>query len=170
MPFLSLGLSNDQAQSESSRDGSTTIAPRLQDQKKPELPDASVDQASALPPEIEELRQKLSDQSAVKPVALPLAASVDALSSSERYGVPTFSTFKFGYLPTRGLLYSSIFHELALFGLFLLFTYGLPSLQSPKLKPDLNSPDHRIYLPEVGRGTEGQKKPGAGQTAPQQPA
>src|SRR6266851_1435276 len=169
MPFLSLGL-NDEPQSEAVRNDSALALDAPEDQKKTGTADVNEDQVSALPPEIEKLRQKLSDKSAVKPVATPLAASVDALSSSERYGVPTFSTFKFGYLPTRGLLYSSIFHELALFGLFLLFTYGLPSLQSTKLIPEPNSQDHRIYLPEVGGGTEGQKSPGAGQSAPQQPS
>src|SRR5260370_38087241 len=170
MPFLSLGLSNDESQNESLRDDSMPVVALPQDENKTDTAEVNGDQVSSLPPEIEKLREKLSDKSAVKPVATPLAASVDALSSSERYGVPTFSTFKFGYLPTRGLLYSSIFHELALFGLFLLFTYGLPSLQPTKLIPQPNSQDHRIYLPEVGGGTEGQKSPGAGQSAPQQPS
>src|SRR5713101_8279259 len=170
MPFLSLGLSNDEPQSESLRDD-PALAPDAvpQGQKKAGKADGN-DPASALPPEIEALRQKLSDKSAVKPVVTPLAASVDALSSSERYGVPTFSTFKFGYLPARGLLYSTIFHELALFGLFLLFTYGLPVLHPEKITLRPNTHDHLVYLPEVGGGTEGQKSPGGGQSAPQQPS
>src|SRR6266700_5145941 len=164
MPFLSLGL-NDEPQSEALRDDSTPVAHPLDDQihdqnkndqKKTEIGDLNGDQVSTLPPQIEELRQKLSDKSAIKPVVPPLAASVDALSASERYGVPTFSTFKFGYLPARGLLYSTIFHELALFGLFLLFTYGLPGLHPAKLMLRPNSQDHLVYLPEVGGGTEGQ--------------
>jgi hypothetical protein len=171
MPFLSLGLRDDEPQSESLRDDSTLATASVpQDQKKTGTVDVSDDQASALPPQIEELRQKLSDQSAVKPTAAPLAASVDALSSSERYGIPTFATFKFGYLPARGLLYSTIFHELALFGLFLLFTYGLPTLHPAKLILRPNTQDHLVYLPEVGGGTEGQKSPGTGQSAPQQPS
>jgi hypothetical protein len=169
MPFLSLGL-NDEPQSEALRDESTTVVSLLQDQENAGAVNANDDQASALPPEIEELRQKLSERSAVKPVAAPLVASVDALSSSERYGVPTFATFKFGYLPARGLLYSTIFHELALFVLFLLFTYGLPSLRPQKLIEHPNSQDHLVYLPEVGGGTEGQKSLGAGQSAPQEPS
>src|SRR6266446_5704999 len=36
--------------------------------------------------------------------------------------------------------------------------------------PELNSQDHRIYLPEVGGGSTGEKSPGAGQSAPQQPS
>src|SRR5216683_5172970 len=169
MPFLSLGL-NDEPQSESLRDD-PALAPDgvPQGQMKAGKADGN-DPASALPPEIEELRQKLSDKSAVKPVAVPLAASVDSLSSSERYGVPTFSTFKFGYLPARGLLYSTIFHELALFGLFLLFTYGLPTLHPAKLIVRPNTQDHLVYLPEVGGGSQGEKSPGAGQSAPQQPS
>src|SRR5882724_9261879 len=111
MPFLSLGLNDDQ-QSETLRDNSTLAVSIPEDQKKTGTTDPDENRVSALPPEIEALRQKLSDKSAVKPVATPLVASVDGLSSSERYGVPTFSTFKFGYLPARGLLYSSIFHEL----------------------------------------------------------
>ena len=157
MPFLSLGLSDPEPQSDVVRDQAVIAAT-----------DSASPQTSTLPPEIEVLRQKLSDESAVQPVAIPLAASVDALSSSERYGVPTFSTFKFGYLPARGLLYSTIFHELALFALFLIFTYGLPLLNPQKVTLRPNTQDHLIYLPEVGGGTEGQKSPGAGQSAPQQ--
>jgi hypothetical protein len=167
MPFLSLGLLDNEKRDAVLRDETPSAAGA-----QTSLPDSTQDAAAAshsLPPEIEQLRQKLSEQSAVKPVATTLAASVDALSSSERYGVPTFSTFKFGYLPARGLLYSTIFHELALFALFLLFTYGLPVLQSAKLIPP-NTQDHLVYLPEVGGGTEGQKSPGAGQSAPQQPS
>ena len=170
MPFLSLGLGNDEPQSESLRDGSRTVVPLLQDQKRTETADASDDHVSALPPTIEELWQKLSDESAPPAIAAPLAASVDALSSSERYGVPTFSTFKFGYLPARGLLYSTIFHELVLFGLFLLFTYGMPVFRPEKFILRPNAQDRLIYLPEVGGGTEGQKSPGGGQSAPQQPS
>jgi hypothetical protein len=170
MPFLSLGLSDPETQSESLRENSATIAHPSQDLQSAAVADAHTKPASALPPEIEQLRQKLSDESAVKQVAIPLAASVDALSSSERHGVPTFSTFKFGYLPARGLLYSTIFHEVALFALFLLFTYGLPFLDPQKITLRPNTQDHLIYLPEVGGGTEGQKSPGAGQSAPQQPS
>ena len=166
MPFLSLGLLDNEKRDAVLRDDPSAAAVAVASEQSSTHTSAP---ESHLPPEIEELRQKLSDKSAVKPVATPLAASVDALSSSERYGVPTFSTFKFGYLPARGLLYSTIFHEIALFALFLLVTYGLPSLQSAKLIPP-NTQDHLIYLPEVGGGTEGQKSPGAGQSAPQQPS
>lgn len=124
----------------------------------------------SLPPEIERLREKLSKKSAVKPEITPLAASVDALSSSERYGVPTFATFKFGYVPARGLLYSSIGHELALLALFLVFTYGLPALRPQKLLVQPNSQDHLVYLPEIGGGSEGQKSPASSQSAPQSPS
>ena len=162
MPFLSLGLRDNGPQSESLRDGASAPADTQTNEQ------ALTAQRHALPPEIESLRQKLSDESAALVVVVPLDASVDALSSSERYGVPTFSTFKFGYLPARGLLYSTIFHELALFGLFLLFTYGLPTLHPAKLLLRPNIQDHLVYLPEVGGGREGQKSPGAGQSAPQQ--
>jgi hypothetical protein len=34
----------------------------------------------------------------------------------------------------------------------------------------MNSQDHIVYLPELGGGSEGQKSPGGGQSAPQQPS
>src|SRR5579864_5384540 len=120
--------------------------------------------ANSLPPAIEELREKLSDKVGPPPRA-PLTASVDSLALAERGAVPTFGTFKFGYLPARGLLYSMIGHEVALFGLFLLFTYGLPTLRPQKLIVRPNSQDHLVYLPELGGGSEGQKTPGGGPTA-----
>jgi Gram-negative bacterial TonB protein C-terminal len=84
--------------------------------------------------------------------------------------VPTFRTFKFGYLPARGLLYSIIGHELAILGLFLLFQYGLPLLQGARLLVEQsNAQEHRVvYLPEMGGGSEGEKSPGSGPSAPQQ--
>src|SRR5215469_4869257 len=144
MPFLSLGLLDHEKPNLAAAEEAST---ELGLQNKPE---------SNLPPGIEELRQKLSDRSAVSPVVTPLVASVDALSSSERYGVPTFSTFKFGYLPRRGLLYSTIAHEIAVFALFLIFSYGLPVLRPQKLVVRLNTQDYLVYLPEVGGGSEGQ--------------
>src|SRR5436190_632422 len=188
MPFLSLGLNATQdAQGASA-------APRLGDpatddtrdetlngsddpqsrssilfgtDRIPSDKDKNVRLTQSLPPEIEELREKLSRKSAVKPVIKPLASSVNPLSSSERYGVPTFSTFKFGYVPARGLLYSSIGHELAVLGLFLIFTYGMPAFKGQKLVPPQNSQDHLVYLPEVGGGSEGQKSPASSQSVPQ---
>jgi len=120
--------------------------------------------AQTLPPKIEELREKLHDRAHPK-VAESLAASVDSLALAERGAVPTFGTFKFGYVPARGLLYSVIGHELALFGLFLLFHYGFPELRAQKLVAHDNSQDHILYLPELGGGSEGQKTPGGGPTA-----
>jgi hypothetical protein len=82
---------------------------------------------------------------------------------------PTFTTFKFGYLPGRGLLYSIIGHEVAMFGLFLLITYGLPAFRGQTLIVGSQSAQsHLIYLPEVGGGKEGQKSPGGGRSKPQQ--
>ena len=118
----------------------------------------------ALPPEIEQLREKLHDKARPK-IVEPLAASVDSIALAERGAVPTFGTFKFGYLPTRGLLYSVIGHEVALFGLFLLFHYGFPSFRPERMIAHQNSQDHILYLPELGGGTEGQKSPGGGATA-----
>jgi hypothetical protein len=186
MPFLSLGLIDTQDakhDAKSARPGDPTRDDKLDKtlnssgdgEAGPSIlfgagdvpSDTNVRPTQSLPPEIEELRQKLSNKIAVKPVATSLAASVNALSSSERYGVPTFSTFKFGYVPARGLLYSSIGHELALLGLFLIFTYGLPAFRPQKLVPPQNSQDHLVYLPEVGGGSEGQKSPTSSQSVPQ---
>src|SRR5579864_8479037 len=117
-----------------------------------------------LPPAIEELRDRLHEK--VHPtIAEPLSASVDSVSLAERGAVPTFGTFKFGYVPTRGLLYSVIGHELALFALFLLVHYGFPSLRPQRLVAHDNSQDHVLYLPELGGGSEGEKTPGGGPTA-----
>src|SRR5439155_26317415 len=65
---------------------------------------------------------------------------------------------------------STIAHELELFGLFLLFHFGLPELRSQKLITKLSSQDRVIYLPEVGGGKEGEKSPGGGPSAQQQPS
>ena len=95
MPFLSLGLVDDDKRETTLRQGPS---------------DAAMDEAkgSALPPELEALRQKLTDKDPVRIKTAPLSASVDGLSPAERAYVPTFSTFKFGYFPTRGMLYSTI--------------------------------------------------------------
>ena len=186
MPFLSLGLNETQDANQDEKaarpgDHATdhqrteTVKGAAEVEAGPSilfgadgvLSDKNVRPTQALPPEIEELRKKLSDKSAVRAKATSLAASVDALSSSERYGVPTFSTFKFGYVPARGLLYSSIGHELALLGLFLIFTYGIPAFKGQKLVPPQSSQDHLIYLPEVGGGSEGQESPASSQSVPQ---
>jgi hypothetical protein len=129
--------------------------------------------APSLPPSVEQLRRKLAEeerQRGARAQPVPLAASVDGLSSSERQWVPTFSTFKFGYFPGRGLLFSTVGHEIIIFGLFLLVTYVLPSLRPAKLIETNNVQDHTIYLPELGGGSEGEKSPGVGESAPQQPA
>jgi hypothetical protein len=125
---------------------------------------------AALPPEIEELREKLSDKVRPRAAVETLIASVDSIALAERGAIPTFGTFKFGYVPARGLLFSVIGHEVALFALFLLFYYALPMLHPERLIPKHNSQDHIVYLPEVGGGSEGEKSPGAGQSAPQEPA
>jgi hypothetical protein len=166
MPFLSLGLNNSQDTSDVATSDNANVP--LPVDRRGSLDESDEDvRPTQLPPEIEDLREKLSRKAAIKPVIKPLASSVRPLSSSERYGVPTFSTFKFGYVPARGLIYSSIGHELALVGLFLVVTYGLPIFKSPKLLPPQNSQDHIIYLPEVGGGSEGQKSPASSQSVPQ---
>jgi hypothetical protein len=156
MSFLSLGLLDDEK-----RDAS----PRCQ---KLESAHQSPERPSTLPPEIEQLRQRVSEKDAVVVKAAPLTASVDAFSLAERGAVPSFGTFKFGYVPTRGLLYSSIGHELALFAFFMLFTYGLPMLRPQKLIVRPNADQPLVYLPEIGGGSEGEKSPGGGKSAPQE--
>jgi len=92
-------------------------------------------------PAIEELRKKISGNG-YKP----------AFRRIVNDGTPTFATFKFGYLPVRGLLYSVIGHELALFGLFLMLHYGLPALRAQKLITTANMQDHNIVYLRNGRG------------------
>src|SRR6266568_4612704 len=168
MPFLSLGLQNEETQKEK-REGTTfsraandltSINGTAESRALPAIPPAlPVDvNPGHLPAAIEELREAIA---ARELGPLPQPANPD--------GIPTFTTFKFGYLPGRGLLYSAIGHELALFGLFLLFTYGLPTLRPAKLVAS-HTQDHLIYMPELGGGNEGQKSPGGGQSAPLQPS
>jgi hypothetical protein len=97
------------------------------------------------------------------------ATAPSTVSHADYEDTPKFATFKFGYLPARGLLYSIIGHEAAMFALFLLITYVLPSFQGQKLiVGSLSSQDHIIYLPEIGGGEQGQKSPGGGESKPQQ--
>jgi hypothetical protein len=159
MPLLSLGILPPH-DTEKTRVTETEAGSNGNGPDKP----AEAELANALPPAIEALREKLSDKIGPLPAA-QLTATVNTLSISERGAVPTFGTFKFGYIPGRGLLYSVIGHEVALFALFLLFTYGLPALRSQRLLVRPNSQDHVLYLPELGGGTEGQKTPGGGPTA-----
>jgi TonB-like protein len=177
MPFLSLGLLDHERRDAELRDAGATGILGLDASVKEEANAAkdfargTKDQsAQSLPPKVEELRQKLSGKSVVKPAATSLAASVDSLSSAERYYVPTFGTFKFGYFPASGLLYSSIGHEVALLVLFLVFTYGLPFVRPQKMLVKLNPQDYLVYLPEVGGGSEGQKSPSSSQNPAAQTA
>src|SRR5581483_10880045 len=103
----------------------------------------------------------------IQPAVPPQPKTVVAHPDAD--GTPTFATFKFGYLPGKGLLYSVIGHEVLMFGLFLLITYVVPSFREERLiVGSINANDHIIYLPEVGGGTEGQKSPGGGQSKPLQ--
>lgn len=123
---------------------------------------------------LEDARQHLADP-ASSPLSLTAATQINSRAVAPTYSrnrpeaIPTFSTFQFGYLPGRGLLYSIIGHEVAMFGLFLLITYGLPAFRGQTLIVGSQSAQsHLIYLPEVGGGTEGQKSPGGGRSKPQQ--
>src|SRR6266851_1934164 len=117
MPFLSLGLQNEEQQKDEqdrstlsdnnspktrSQDVAATDSPLHQAEYKisPVGPDAtavSVEPESKLPPAIEELRRKIAGNDNDNNLAPLPAANVD--------GIPTFTTFQFGYLPGRGLLY-----------------------------------------------------------------
>src|SRR5438128_3777586 len=152
MSFLSLGLKSDEQQEETARDDSAVlglnpaskIAANHSNQStdrgdagiRTEAPeavgerhilrepgngfasahgddDSEDDQSSNLPPAVEELRRKLAGNG-YKPTFRRVVNDA----------TPTFTTFQFGYLPGRGLLYSLIAHEIVLFGLFLLVHYG----------------------------------------------
>lgn len=120
---------------------------------------------------LEETRQHLTAPAPRSPLVTPEKPSrtVAPTPDRRRAATPTFTTFQFGYLPGRGLLYSIIGHEVAMFGLFLLITYGLPAFRSQTLIVGSQSAQsHVIYLPEVGGGTEGHKSPGGGRSKPQQ--
>ncbi len=169
MPFLSLGLLKDEQQArpepshdENVGDGSAALGPNiaLDDSVNHDSAEdvSGDDQTSILPPAVEELRLKLAGN-----------GYQPAFRRVVKDGTPTFTTFDFGYLPGRGLLYSVIAHELILFALFMLVHYGLPELRAQKLLT-VNSQDHIIYLPEVGGGKEGEKSPGGGPSAPQEPS
>ena len=178
MSLLSLGLQGDEQRIESalSQDSAADDATKRAAQHlgfqhtasdNTAVIPSNEDSASKLPPQIEELRHKIYEKNPVVPPAETLTSSVHSLSIGQRGGVPSFATFKFGYLPTRGLLYSSIGHELALFVLFMLFTYGLPMLRPQKLILRPNTQE-LVYLPEIGGGSEGEKSPGGGKSAPQE--
>jgi hypothetical protein len=150
--------------------GSRAVAPATKSAKLSQEPPQPT---AALPPSVELLRRKLAEEEkrrALRRAPAPLTASVDGLSSSERQWVPTFATFASGYVPGKGLLYSIISHEVVLFGLFLLVTRLLPMLQPSRLIAQDNPQDRVIFLPELGGGSEGEKSPGAGESAPQEPA
>jgi len=128
-----------------------------------------------LSPVMEELRRKLADaansNSDEAAVLARLAVSTPGSSQSrtKREPIPSFATFKFGDLPGRGLLYSFIGHEVAMFAIFLFITYVIPNFREQRLiVGSLNPQDHIIYLPEVGGGTQGEKSAGGGESKPQQ--
>src|SRR5689334_13064703 len=137
MPFVFLGLLNDEQRAcskrnsatERARDGGLKLSDEFRKEEETTTPrsasgvfppvqaenvtkssDDSPGQVSALSPQLEELRRKLAGKEPQPQVSRVVSD-----------GIPTFGTFKFGYLPGRGLLYSAIAHEVALFGLFLLF-------------------------------------------------
>jgi hypothetical protein len=120
---------------------------------------------------LQDTRQHLAEPAPSSPsVARPGTLSTVAPTNRRKSNViPTFTTFEFGYLPGRGLLYSIIGHEVLMFGLFLFITYGLPAFRGQTLIVGSQSAQsHLIYLPEVGGGKEGQKSPGGGRSKPQQ--
>jgi Gram-negative bacterial TonB protein C-terminal len=133
-----------------------------------------------LSPVMEELRKKLAEtdfgteraRTSVPPKSqTEVQAKTPAAPRSENKSdaIPTFATFQFGKLPGRGLLYSFIGHEVAMFAIFLFITYVIPNFREQRLiVGSLNPQDHVIYLPEVGGGTEGAKSAGGGPSKPQQ--
>src|SRR6266404_9182719 len=101
MSFLSLGLQNDeqQKQEEEVLRGNPAPSSPVVAQIDSEDP-ASSDEVSVLPLAVEELRKKIFGNG-YNPTFRKVIND----------GTPTFATFKFGYLPGRGLLYSIIGHE-----------------------------------------------------------
>src|SRR5690349_15528146 len=126
MPLLSLGLLNDENQSRTPRgEAAQALSPTPTphdtvvargERMGGETADSAIQVSeSALPAAIEELRTKIS--AGLTPAVRARTEGSDFSVVSNPGSVPTFATFKFGYLPGRGLLYSAIAHELALFGL-----------------------------------------------------
>src|SRR5229473_2584571 len=78
----------------------------------------------------------------------------------------TFTEVGHGYRPGRGLLYSVIAHEIALFSIFFLsFSYRyVHHPRPPDLTQviDLTNPKQVIYLPTLGGGSEGNGQAGGG--------
>src|ERR1041385_6517413 len=185
MPFLSLGLLKDEREEvdrvhssdarNSTKSGVRPSSGPLSlldgaNEASSSSSDENVRPTQELPPAIEELRSKLSVHELPKATvwgANKKENPTHYMTVADRQGVPTFGTFKSGYLPGRGLLYSVITHEVLMFAFFLLFTYGLPRPRAQKLAKS-NIQDHLIYLPEVGGGNEGQKSPGGGVSKPQE--
>ncbi|HKW17731.1 MAG TPA: hypothetical protein VJO35_09510 [Terriglobales bacterium] len=133
-----------------------------------------------LSPVMEELRKKLAGAGEVSNKDRGETAVLARLGSNssrqvsappqiQRDPIPSFATFKFGELPGRGLLYSFIGHEVAMFAMFLLITYIIPNIREQRLiVGSLNPQDHIVYLPDVGGGTEGAKSAGGGESKPLQ--
>lgn len=157
----------------------STVASTSALSSKPEDPISNVP-ANVLSSVMEEIQEKLARPENAQagtpaPPQSDLSEAPDPrqeqeISAGSNFDdIPKFATFKFGYLPGRGLLYSIIGHEAAMFALFLFISYILPSFQGQKLiVGSLSSQDHIIYLPEVGGGEQGQKSPGGGISKPQQ--
>src|SRR6266849_5525344 len=76
----------------------------------------------------------------------------------------TFTEVGHGYRPGRGLLYSVIAHEIAIFSMFFLsFSYSYTHRPRPEeLTRVINLSDRKqvIYLPLLGGGSEGEGHPG----------
>src|SRR5690349_16054749 len=118
MPFLSLGLLKDEQSQESFVARASADAESSKEGKLTKPPLAGFDvaeESSKLPPAIEELRSKISVNQLPQVTVWGVKKKGDSpthyLTIADRQGVPTFGTFKFGYVPGRGLLYSVITHE-----------------------------------------------------------
>jgi hypothetical protein len=176
MHFNSLGLSKNELQDERAHDSISDRLPSALDvhnrngdrhqeadlvqQGFPDLGGTNADElGSVLPSAVERVRERISGKND-QPVFCKTPPDY----------IPSFGTFKFGYLPARGLIYSALAHELVLFGFFLFVTYAVPALRSEKLilRSEMQDRSRTILLPEIGGGKEGQKSPGGGQSRPQQ--
>ncbi len=91
-----------------------------------------------------------------RPASQPDANPPGVLSSSVDSGL-TYGSVSTGLLPGRGLLYSFLLHEIAIFSLLLFWPGGRisPALDPPKKWEVTMIPKDALYLPALGGGDSG---------------
>src|SRR6266567_1384012 len=104
MPLLSLGLNDEQQKDSTSLQevGENSSGERSLDSTEWRNDSADAAKISSLPPAIEELRRKLSGDATDAAHNHTRQAGLEArahVGSTNPDHIPTFATFKFGYLP-----------------------------------------------------------------------